>query len=343
MTFDEVIEEALDAAACVLVMWSQISVKSRWVRTEAEEGAARNVLVPVLIEEEVRVPLSFRRIQAANLVEWDGSDSAESFKKLVTDITRIVGVPPKPGSGKRRPPEAESPERSPNLKLSLEGGVKIEFLEIEAGEFQMGSNNGDDDEKPVHRVVISKPFLLGKFEVTQEQWEAVMGDNPSSFKGAKLPVEQISWEVVQEFIGKLNAKADGLQYRLPTEAEWEYAARAGTTGDSAGDLDEMAWYTSNSGDQTHPVGQKKPNAWGLYDMHGNVWEWVQDCWHENYKGAPKDGRAWKAGGGGDCGRRVIRGGSLYSAPRDLRSSTRNWITLDYRDIFVGFRLAQDLD
>jgi formylglycine-generating enzyme required for sulfatase activity len=135
------------------------------------------------------------------------------------------------------------------------------FVLIPGGEFSMGGDRFYP-EQPVHKVRISKAFEMGKYQVTQEQWQAVMGNNPSYFTGANLPVEMVSWNDVQEFIKKLNAKKDGYSYRLPTEAEWEYACRAGTTGNYAGNLDDMAWYDKNSGGKTHPVGQKKPNAWG---------------------------------------------------------------------------------
>ena len=152
----------------------------------------------------------------------------------------------------------------------------------------MGSDKGNDDEKPMHEVRISKPFYLGKYEVTQGQWQAVMGNNPSRFKGdPNRPVEQVAWEDVQAFMRKLNAIEGGTTYRLPTEAEWEYAARAGTTtaysfGDDPRLLGEYAWYSENAKGKTHPVGQKKSNAWGLHDMHGNVWEWVQDWYSKPY-------------------------------------------------------------
>ena len=132
---------------------------------------------------------------------------------------------------------------------------------------------------------------MGKYPVTQKQWKKVMGNNPSNFKGEDRPVESVSWEDVQEFVKKLNEKEGTDKYRLPSEAEWEYACRAGTQtrysfGDDESKLNEYAWYDKNSGSETHPVGQKKPNSWDLYDMHGNVWEWVQDRWHDKYKGAP---------------------------------------------------------
>ncbi len=146
---------------------------------------------------------------------------------------------------------------------SLENGVEIDFVEIPAGEFEMGSKNGGDDEKPVRQVRISRSFQLGQYPVTQEQWKALMGSTPSQFKGARRPVEQVSWDDVQEFIGKMSRRKDGFEYRLPSEAEWECAARAGTSGDYAGNLEEMAWYDANSGAETHPVGEMKANDWGM--------------------------------------------------------------------------------
>src|SRR5262249_4981511 len=127
-----------------------------------------------------------------------------------------------------------------------------------------------------------KSFEMGKYEVTQEQWQAVMSNNPSHFKGANLPVDTVSWNDAQEYIKRLNAQNDGYTYRLPTEAEWEYACRAGRMGDYTESLDEMAWYERNSANETHPVGQKKANGWGLYDMQGNVSEWCQDWFAEDY-------------------------------------------------------------
>jgi formylglycine-generating enzyme required for sulfatase activity len=173
------------------------------------------------------------------------------------------------------------------IPLTYNNSIDMGFVQIPAGDFDMGSPSNEegrwDNEGPVHQVNISKAFYMSKYEVTQKQWRDVMGSSPSYFKGDDLPVESVSWNDVQDFIKKLNEKEGGNKYRLPSEAEWEYAARAGTAtrysfGDDESKLGDYAWYMVNSGDKTHDVGQKKPNPWGLYDMHGNVWEWVQDIY-----------------------------------------------------------------
>lgn len=230
-------------------------------------------------------------------------------------------------------------------KLGLESKKKLEFVLIPTGEFDMGSSANEDRwnrEGPVHSVKISNAFYLGKYEVTQKQWRDVMGTNPSYFKGDNLPVENVSWNDVQDFIKKLNEKENTSKYRLPSEAEWEYAARAGTTtrfsfGDDESIFADYAWYKENSGRKIHDVGQKKPNPWGLYDMHGNVWEWVQDNWHGNYKGAPTDGSSWEGGLS-----RVIRGGFMFHNARGCRSAIRFSFVPGDRIRGVGFRLLRIL-
>lgn len=218
------------------------------------------------------------------------------------------------------------------------GPYNIAFMSISAGEFQMGSNSGSADEKPVHRVVLSKSFQLGKYEITQGQWKAVMGSNPSFFTGDdSLPVETVSWSDVQQFIAKLNALNDGYQYRLPTEAEWEYACRAGTTGDYAGNLDELAWYYNTSGNKTHAVGTKKPNAWGLYDMHGNVVEWVQDWYSDQYYAvSPLTDPPGPSSGLG----RVLRGGGYSESAANSRSAFRDYSSPGGVNSNRGFRLLR---
>ncbi len=210
--------------------------------------------------------------------------------------------------------------------MDLGGGVKLELVLIPAGEFMMGSpdsdKDADADDKPQHRVWISKPFYLGKFLVTQEQWEAVMGNNPSHFKGPKNPVESVSWGDCQLFLDKLNGKVGGGKFQLPTEAQWEYACRAGSKtrycfGDDETRSGDYAWYDKNSGDKTHPIGERKPNAWGLYDMYGNVCEWCQD-WYGDYKESPAADPTGPATGSS----RVIRGGSWNGPTRLSRSPRR---------------------
>lgn len=233
----------------------------------------------------------------------------------------------------------------PPAGKTLRNSIGMEFVLIPAGEFLMGSNGGVSDENPVHTVRLSKPFYLGKYEVMQGQWQAVMGNNPSYFKGdPNLPVEQVSWDDVQEFIRKLNAKEGGTKYRLPTESEWEYVARAGTTtaysfGDNPRQLGEYAWYYENSGSKTHPVGQKKPNPWGLYDMHGNVWEWVQDRYQDRYSAYTSavvtDPQGPSSGSG-----RVARGGSWNCSAHGCRSADRGYVVPGNRHGFLGVRLLR---
>jgi formylglycine-generating enzyme required for sulfatase activity len=214
---------------------------------------------------------------------------------------------------------------------------------IPAGEFMLGSDNHASDERPVTRVSHPRPFLLGKYEVTQGQYEVVMEANPSVFKqvGANAPVEGVSWNDAMAFCRKLTTRERAAgrlpadcEYTLPTEAQWEYACRAGTTGDYAGDLDEMAWYAGNSGRTTHAVGTKKPNAWGLYDMHGNVWEWCLD-WRGDYPGGSVTDPTGPLSGG----RRVGRGGCWGNRADNCRSAFRGGSRPGVRGGHLGFRLA----
>jgi formylglycine-generating enzyme required for sulfatase activity len=225
--------------------------------------------------------------------------------------------------------------------------IGMKFVLIPAGAFTMGSNAGYSSEEPTHPVKIQQPFYLQATEVTQGQWEKVMGSNPSNFKGCgdDCPVEKVCWNDVWQFIEKLNQAEKTTAYRLPSEAEWEYACRAGSAtefffGDDDKQLGESAWYSENSKGQTHAVGMLKPNAWGLYDMHGNVWEWVEDDWHDGYNGCRNDGVPWiDIPRGSD---RVIRGGSWFSNAHYCRSARRGSLWPGIRYDSVGFRLCRSV-
>lgn len=224
-----------------------------------------------------------------------------------------------------------------------------EMVVVPAGRFEMGDENSD--QKPVHRVTIPKPFAVGKYEVTFAEWDACVaqggcnGHRPvdEHWGRGNRPVIKVSWDDAKAYAAWLS-KRTGKKYRLPTEAEWEYAARAGTTttwscGAQESCLDGAAWYTKNAGLKTQPVGGKAANGFGLHDMHGNVWEWTEDCWNAGYAGAPTDGGAWTSG---DCSQRVLRGGSWSNLPRYLRAANRfgNYSTVRYYS--YGFRMSRTL-
>jgi formylglycine-generating enzyme required for sulfatase activity len=230
----------------------------------------------------------------------------------------------------------------------------MQFASVPAGQFPMGCSEGvkpvecGAEEKPRHTIQITKGFEIGKTEVTQKQWQAVMGSNPSQRKGDDLPVETVTFQDVQAFLTKLNARNDGFLYRLPTEAEWEYAARAGNVDQFGGAKvanslaryappDDWAWYNV---EQTNPVAAKKPNAWGLYDMRGNVNEWVQDWYDSRYyaKSPMADPKGPDSGDGG----RGVRGGSFHDdGPWLSRVSLRQHFLEDYKHFDLGFRVVRE--
>ena len=220
-----------------------------------------------------------------------------------------------------------------------------EMVVIPAGSFEMGSNHGgNSDERPVHRVTIAQAFAIGRTEVTQRQWRAVTGGDPPrlDFKGCDdCPVERVNWDDVQGFVTRLIQKT-GKPYRLPSEAEWEYACRAGGSHAHCGsdDIDSVAWYGNNSGSKIHVVAGKQANAWGLYDMSGNVSEWVEDCWTKNYQGAPTDGSAWLTG---NCNERVFRGEAWdHMKPLSIHATWRGRTVVANRSHSLGFRLVRIL-
>lgn len=241
------------------------------------------------------------------------------------------------------PAQSPSPEREtpalPEVEIvDLGEGVTMEFVLVRPGSFVQGSDVGDTDEAPSRKVAITKPFYLGKYEVTQAQWRRITGGNPSRFKGDAHPVEGVSWEDCRRFLATLGS-ATGRSFALPTEAQWEYACRAGTTteysfGDDEAGLVAQAWYSGNSGLSTHPVGQKAPNAWGIYDMHGNVYEWCADWYSE---GGYRGGESADPVGAPSGWRRVLRGGAWLYVAHNLRSADRAFSPPDYRSDEYGLR------
>jgi formylglycine-generating enzyme required for sulfatase activity len=254
------------------------------------------------------------RLQAQAKQAETKAKELEARQKAAELAQRIAEARRKKEAAEKRIKElamAQKPDLTRIDKKSFTNSIGMKFVWIPAGSFMMGGESGDSDEKPVHKVTLSKGFYMQTTEVTQGQWKKVMGNNPSYFKncGDTCPVESVSWNEVQGFIEKLNQMEGTNKYRLPTEAEWEYACRAGSSskysfGNSEGGLGKYAWYDDNSGGKAHPVSQKKPNAWGLYDMHGNVWEWVED-WYGDYPSGAVTDPSGPSGGS----YRVFRGGS----------------------------------
>ena len=369
--YNRTIDEAIAACAYFLLVLSpdavdSVEVEGEWLMALEE----KKTIVPVL-HQDCRVP---RQLRALHRVDFSGRNPDD--ETLLAQVVRSLGgqqktselqptqlrhsraggnLEGKQGAGNRvseqrneaeskikRPEEKRIITPSPFSEITNSTGMKL--ILIPAGEFLMGSENGVDAEKPVRKVIISKPFYLGKYPVTQAQWEAVMGSNPSRFKGElNRPVETVLWDEAQEFLRKVGTREVGKTYRLPTEAEWEYACRAGSTGayffgDDETKLKEYAWYDRNSGRTTHPVGKLKPNPWGLHDMHGNVWEWVQDWYADDYyKQRPNPDRDPQGPESGDL--RVLRGGCLGDPQRNARCAFRYWGYPYDRFVIIGFRIV----
>ncbi|MDN5308710.1 MAG: hypothetical protein PWP14_104 [Methanolobus sp.] len=226
---------------------------------------------------------------------------------------------------------------------SVKNSIGMQFMLIPPCEPRTDQNEYTD-EGAACEIAVSKPFYLGKYPVTQMEWKEVMGSDPSCFEGDDRPVECVSWKDVLDFIRKLNENEGIGKYRLPTEDEWEYACRAGTAtrysfGDADSELGEYAWYYRNSGHGTHPVGQKKPNPWGLYDMHGNVWEWCYYRYHEIYEDSLADTSSWVVG---SVPGPVLRGGSWVNYPKKCRSSYSIGFHPNYGHYSLGFRLVRSV-
>ena len=269
--------------------------------------------------------------------------SAEDLAKPVRDFTRIEFFQAKNAaenaSAGAAAKSAGGSHKSGDVKtIVLPGGAKMEMIWCEPGSFMMGSppsEIGRFEDEPLHPVTLTKGFWLGKYEVMQEQWESVMGENRSRFKGKFLPVDGVSWDDCQAFIRKVNVTLGGVA-RLPTEAEWEYACRAGSDKPISGNgrLPDMAWYDANSNSHTHDVGKNHPNAWGFYDMHGNVLEWCSDWFSSAEESQSVDPQGPSSGTF-----RVLRGGCWFFFERDCRSAYRLKRVPGIRNCIFGFRLA----
>ena len=276
--------------------------------------------------------------QHSYIVFCDGYESEEGMVKLKASapsnlqITLTKEAMATQQSIVSQPTVAEQPVAQPtvansdNISIPVKDGISIDMVRVEAGTFTMGATaemeEPFDDAKPPHRVTLTNDYYIGKYEVTQALWQAVMGKNPSKFKGDNLPVENVSWDDCQEFISQLN-RITGKTFRLPTEAEWEYAARGGKKSrgyqySGSNDISDVAWYDGNSGNKTHAVGSKQANELGIYDMSGNVWEWCQD-WHGSYSSSSQTNPTGVKSGS----YRVIRGEGWFSGARICRSSYRD--------------------
>lgn len=332
--WDKKIEQELRAAKAVVVLWSVTSRDSDYVLEEAEYGKRKDILFPAIIEL-VECPYGFGRIQTADLVGWDQQTEHTGLVQLLESLRVHLSVK--------------------IFQDNLQSGLKGPSMAvIPAGHFLMGSSeselNRSDDEGPQHEVHIARPFALGVYAVTFDEYDLfcqeIGRDKPRekrSWGRENRPVINVSWHDAQAYCDWLSEQTEK-SYRLPSEAEWEYACRAGTqtlfyTGETISF--DQANFNPNYG-KTLPVGSFSPNAFGLYDMHGNVFEWIEDCWHGSYHNAPNVGCAWLRTNGGECDRRVVRGGSWESNPLFLRSADRGSYETNYAFDDLGFRIARDL-
>ena len=348
-TFRQVIQEQLDRARCVIVLWSATSIARKWVIEEASEGEERGILVPVLIER-VRPPLGFRSIQTADLTGWGGETTAPACLRLRLDIEALIGAPA-PATAKYKP--ASPVTLQSEARINPKEGLP--YVWIAPGEFWMGATPGDNEarenEKPRHRVRITSGFRLGETPVTVAEYRRFIGERPQfemppapdfnpNWSKQDHPVVRVTWDEAQAYC----QWAGG---RLPTEAEWEYAARGGKDGlkyPGGNDIaPENANYSGSKWKGTSPVGSYPANAWGLYDMAGNVWEWVADWYDQDYYGTlPSDKAVDNPRGPQQGTLRVLRGGSFIDDARNLRASNRTGGVPGGRYDYVGFRCVREV-
>lgn len=377
--WDETIMREIESAKAVVVLWTDHSVKSKWVRTEAHYANERQKLIPVRIDD-CDLPIAFLLNQTADLAQWKGDQDDNKWRKLlewIEELARGVPLSGSEDSGAKESNLTSSRWRrtygttasgevvfdGATISRRTAGGTFFKDAEdfplmcvLPAGSYAMGSSSEDgdqrDSETPRHVVDFKRPFAIGVYLITFDDWDAlyqkdVLTHAPSDggWGRGSRPVSDIAWTDAQAFVAGLS-ELGGVPYRLPTESEWEYACRAGSTGQfSVGQsMDtKLANYNGGSGadsiGRTTEVGAYPANSFGLHDTHGNVREWVQDLWHDDYASAPADGLAWTSGHGG---MRVLRGGSWLDAAWFLRSAARGRGGESDRTNFIGFRVARDI-
>ncbi len=346
------IEKELHATRAVVVLWSATSRDSDFVLEEAEYGKRKDILFPAFIES-VEFPYGFGRIQTADLIGWNNQPGHPGFEQLLVPLRlHLNGDAEKPAQPIATPSLIPGQTFRDKLRTGGEGPLMVM---IPSGRFLMGSANNEsgryDNESPQHEVQIAQPFALGVYAVTFDEYDRFCQETGRTKPGDRdwgrknRPVINVSWHDAQAYCDWLSQLTNyGYRYRLPSEAEWEYACRAGTktpyhTGET------IAKHQANFGSQqTVPVGSFPPNGSGLYDMHGNVWEWIQDCWHNNYQNAPNDGSAWLEKDDGSCDRRIrsVRGGAWDNIPQLLRSTSRYRLITNNAHDYLGFRIARAL-
>lgn len=368
--WDEVIEREITAARAVVVLWTPKSVRSQWVRSEAQFGVNAEKLVPLTLAP-CTPPLAFLLIQSIDLTRWNGDRTQAAWLKVtayLSDVMKgaaraaaaVADANPAPRADWRAAFGAHVngepillgdtiTPAAPTGTVFKDGPDLPLMCVIGAGGFVMGAARGSaesqENEYPQRRVEIGK-FALGVYEITSGEWEAARKDGGVAHKPAdhgwgvdeRLPVVNVSWNDAQSFIRWLSKKS-GERYRLPSEAEWEYACRAGAAGAYAFDGAMTPDHACYGAKRPTPVGSYPPNAFGLYDMHGNVREWVEDLWHDSYVDAPIDAIAWTSG---HSAMRVVRGGAWLDEPWFLRSASRGRASAPDRCNFIGFRVARDI-
>jgi formylglycine-generating enzyme required for sulfatase activity len=356
--FGVVIDRELDAAKAVIVIWTAGSVSSDWVISEAQHAARQEKLIPLrtndldiwripkpysalhtdVVDDRPAILAAVRRV-VAHAEVWK---EAHKGDRGMPDKTGLRGLSHEPAIQSTTPPQPGTTFRDIDMSP--------EMVVIPAGEFMMGSpeGKGDADERPRHKVDIALPFAVGRFAVTFDEWDAAVAakgvkhtPGDAGWGRGRRPVINVSWQDGQAYVRWLSQET-GKSYRLLSEAEWEYCCRGGTiTEYSFGDKlsKKQSQFLQDLFCKTAEVGGFPANGWGLHDMHGNVWEWCEDSWHNNYEGAPEDGSAWR---GGVQSLRVLRGGSWGSGPQVLRSANRYRYYPDSRDSYIGFRVARTL-